>query len=61
MGKYSQKIKIQRQGSAVITIPKVMLQLMQLTYGDTVNVEFDTETNEMTVSNPNIDKDSKEN
>lgn len=61
MGKYSQKIKIQRQGSAVITIPKVMLQLMQLTYGDIVNVEFDTETNEMTVSNPNIDKDSKEN
>lgn len=61
MGKYSQKIKIQRQGSAVITIPKVMLQLMKLTYGDIVNVEFDTETNEMTVSNPNIDKDSKEN
>ena len=61
MGKYSQKIKIQRQGSAVITIPKVMLQLMKLTYGDIVNVEFDTETNEMTVSNPNIDTDSKEN
>lgn len=41
--KYTQKVKVVNQGSKVMTIPKVMAQLMKLEFGDILSVEFDFE------------------
>ena len=47
------KVKIVNQGSAVVTIPKAMFEMMGLNFGESIDMEFDLTTQKIIISNPN--------
>lgn len=45
--------KVIKQNSAMMVIPKVLMQLMELQYGDQLDINFDFENKSMVVKKKN--------